>query len=56
MRGKAQKVTEPNIRNEAIESSSYEPADRYILFQLFIEEAGSTIYKDGKPSYIRWKE
>lgn len=55
MRGKAQKVTDPNLRNEAIDSSSYNPADRYILFQLFLEEAGSTVYENGKPSYKRWK-
>ena len=56
MRGKAQKIIDPNLRNEAIESSSYKPANRYILFQLFIEEAGSTIYENGKPIYKRWKE
>lgn len=55
IKGLGYQVTNSNLRHEATISSSYKPADRYILFQLFIEQAGSTVYNDGDPSYRRWK-
>lgn len=55
IKGLGYKVNDSNLRNEATVSSSYKPEDRYILFQLFIEQVGSTVYNDGIPSYKRWK-
>lgn len=55
VRGTGHQVTDPNLRNEAIASSSYKPAKRYILFQLFLEEVGSTVYGNERPVYKRWK-
>ena len=55
VKGAAKLVNDANLRKEAILSSSYEPANRYILFQLFLEEVGSTTYQNGNPSYQRWK-
>lgn len=55
IRGTALKVENTNLRSEAVEFSSYKPADRYILFQLFIEEAGGTVYTNGSATYKRWK-
>ena len=51
LRGIANQTSDTNLRKEAKVNSSYEPADRYILFQLYIEEVGSTVYKNGKPIY-----
>ena len=55
IKGLAYKKDDSSLRSEAKKFSSYEPAYRYILFQLFVESAGSTIYNNGKPSYRRWK-
>jgi hypothetical protein len=53
--GRGLPVHDPAIRAIAIESASYKPADRYVLFELTIESASSTLYKDGKPKRMRWQ-
>ncbi len=55
IRGNAIKVDDKKLREEAVSHASYTPADRYILFQLFLEEAGGTTYTNGEPNYMRWK-
>ena len=55
IRGTAQKIENEKLRSEAIENATYNPADRYILFQLLIEEAGGTVYENGTPNFKRWK-
>ncbi|HEY0607071.1 MAG TPA: pyridoxamine 5'-phosphate oxidase family protein [Herpetosiphonaceae bacterium] len=52
--GRAQLVEDPATRQLATKASSYAPADRYILFELNLEQASSTIYDGGKPVRRRW--
>ncbi|MFW9928895.1 MAG: pyridoxamine 5'-phosphate oxidase [Candidatus Thorarchaeota archaeon] len=52
--GKAKKVDDKKLREEAASAANYVPKDRYILFQLDIGEAGSTIYQGGEPIYNHW--
>jgi Pyridoxamine 5'-phosphate oxidase len=53
--GRARLVSDPQVRTVAIKGCPYTPAERYVLFEFFIEEAAATHY-DGGPQYIRWKE
>lgn len=34
--------------------ASYTPADRYVLFELGIDGAISTVYREGRPVRQRW--
>src|SRR5690349_6029662 len=53
--GHAQMVEDPALRLVATNASSYTPADRYILFELSLEQASSTIYDGGNPVRKRWR-
>ena len=53
--GSAMFILDPAMRSLASQLSRYTPEDRYILFELSIESAVSTIYKDGKPVRQHWK-
>ena len=53
--GKARFIVDPAKRSLASQLASYAPADRYILFELSIESAVSTIYKDGTPVRQHWR-
>ena len=53
--GNARFIVDPAERSLASQFASYTPADRYILFELSIESAVSTIYKDGLPLRQRWR-
>ena len=53
--GSAKFIVDPAKRSLASQLASYTPADRYILFELSIESAVSTIYKDGKPVRQHWR-
>ena len=53
--GKALLVDDPAIRAIAAEAASYTPADHYILFELTIESALSTVYENGRPVRKRWR-
>jgi hypothetical protein len=53
--GNAKLIEDANIRKEAVEASSYSPKDRYVLFELSVEEAGSTVYVNERPKYENWK-
>jgi hypothetical protein len=53
--GSATFIDDPAKRSLASRLASYTPADRYILFELSIESAVSTIYKDGNPVRQRWR-
>ena len=53
--GSAKFITDSSIRTLASQFASYTPEDSYILFELSVESAGSTIYIDGKPNRLRWK-
>ena len=53
--GKAKLVEDAESRLLATQFSSYTPADRYILFELGVTYAFSTVYDpDGNPSRKRW--
>ncbi len=53
--GRAALNTDPAMRQQAIEASSYAPKDRYILFVLSIEQAFMNQYLDGKANTQRWR-
>ncbi len=58
LRGQAQIIDEPPVRAalfEAAKAAGYHPQDRYVVFELGIESASSTIYKGGEPIRKRWK-
>jgi hypothetical protein len=52
--GCAELIGDPAVRSQACQLASYTPADRYILFELSVESAASTLYQDGKPERQRW--
>jgi hypothetical protein len=54
--GRAELVEEASTRSIAVRHASYAPADRYILFELFIDTAFSTEYdEDGAPHRDNWR-
>ena len=58
VRGRAVETIDAVIRTQAFEqarASGYTPLDRYVLFELRIDEAIATIYRDGEPKRTRWK-
>ena len=54
--GQAVLVIDPSVRAMAAAAASYNPADRYILFELNVQEALSTSYQDGRPLRRRWRQ
>ena len=44
--GQAHLVSDPELHTLAAQLSSYNPAERYILFEFDLESAGSTVYTD----------
>jgi len=52
--GHAQLVADPGVRALAVQASRYKPKDRYILFELSVDEVASTIYEDGHPLRVSW--
>jgi hypothetical protein len=54
--GKAVLADDPAIRAIATEAASYTPEDRYILFELTVQSASSTVYEDGRPVRRQWRE
>ncbi len=53
--GRATPVEDPATRTLAAELASYTPDDRYVLFELDVDSAASTVYIDGQPVRQRWK-
>lgn len=54
--GKARSIEDGELRSIADTHASYDTADRYILFELQIDTAFSTVYgEDGDPVRSRWK-
>jgi hypothetical protein len=53
--GHAMFTDDPATRRLAVEVATYTPADRYVLYELDVERAASTIYTDGQPVRRRWK-
>lgn len=52
--GRAARALDPNSRAAAVAAAPYDPADRYILFELSVEEAASTVYEGDLPVRRRW--
>lgn len=54
--GHGREITEPAIRAAAIEACSYEPAERYVLFELLIAQARCNGYGDVElPAHRSWR-
>jgi hypothetical protein len=50
-------VNDPEARSVAVEASSYEPADRYVHFELEVAEARCNGYGDVPlPAQKSWSE
>jgi NAD(P)H-dependent FMN reductase len=54
LRGNASPVDDDALRAVAVGAASYRPADRYVLFELRLEEATITEYEGGAPRRRRW--
>jgi hypothetical protein len=55
VRGSAREITDPQVRSLAVSHAPYAPADRYVLFELTIDAAFSTVYGDkGDPLRNAW--
>ncbi len=55
VRGTATPMDDRADRQVAIEAASYTPADRYVLFELGVEGAMSTVYAEGRPVRQQWR-
>ncbi len=54
--GCAHLVDNAELRALAVSLASYEPAERYILFEFDIESAASTVYPEDRPVRQLWKK
>jgi len=55
--GRALPIEDPAIRAAASDAANYTPADRYVLFELSVEHAHSTVYDErGQSIRRRWSE
>ena len=54
VRGTGSLVEGADTHRLAVESSTYKPADRYILFEFQVEIAQSTVYENGTPIRKVW--
>lgn len=55
--GRGQKIDDAEERRAAFEQAEligYNPKDRYVLFELSVEEVMTTTYEDGDPKRERW--
>jgi hypothetical protein len=55
VRGRGVLVETPELRSAAVASSSYQPNDRYILFELLVEQVDVTIYQAEGLRRERWR-
>jgi hypothetical protein len=58
IRGAAEEIIDRDTRQRAFEGAAaagYTPVERYVLFELRMSAAMSTVYEDGKPNRIRWE-
>jgi hypothetical protein len=53
--GYADRVRDATARQQAVALCPYEPEARYILFELRVLEALSTVYRDDRVVRARWK-
>jgi len=58
VRGHAAEVPDASGRDQAFEQAraiGYHPLERYVLFELKIAEAMSTLYEGDRPERLKWK-
>jgi hypothetical protein len=55
VRGRAQQVENPVLRDAAVGAASYPPEERYILFALGVDEVLVTRYGPDGPERERWR-
>jgi len=55
LRGRGRPVDDEAVRRVAVAASSYHPADRYVLFELTLEEVTVSEYRGGVPERQRWR-
>lgn len=53
--GRATRITDTPTRELAASLASYSPADRYILFELAVEDAMATNYSADGVKRVRWR-
>lgn len=53
--GRAKPIDDPDLRAVAIKHSPYNFSNRYVLFELDVESAVSTVYAGGGTIHQRWK-
>jgi Pyridoxamine 5'-phosphate oxidase len=53
--GRATYVDDLATRKLAATAAAYDPASRYVLFELSVERAASTVYEDGQPVRLDWR-
>ncbi|KPV50478.1 hypothetical protein SE17_26700 [Kouleothrix aurantiaca] len=53
--GRARLLDDPALRQVAARAASYAPAERYVLFELDLEHASSTIYQESNTVRRRWR-
>ncbi len=53
--GRARVVDDRAMRQIATKAARFTPAERYILFELQLDQASSTIYDDGTPVRTHWR-
>jgi hypothetical protein len=57
IRGLAEPVDDPALRSVAAAAASYQPAERYVLFELSVSEARCNGYGDVTlPDPLRWRD
>jgi len=56
LRGQARSLEDRESRAIATEAAPYSPAERYILFELSVVGASSTVYEKGLPVRRHWGE
>jgi hypothetical protein len=59
IRGIAREINDSTTRARADEearSMGHNPRQRYVLFELAIEQAMATVYEDDEPKRTRWKD
>lgn len=54
--GNGRSIDDSTVRSEVAAASSYEPAERYVLFELLVKEAFANAYGDvALPENRRWR-
>ena len=53
--GRARLLNDPQLRQVAASAASYAPAERYVLFELDLEQASSTMYQGDNTVRRRWR-